>query len=136
MKLSEDEVKVAEYYFKGVEDVANVSILTNRRLVVVYGNAEESYPLSKITAVRVIFNRSSWMLVIGGIFALIGLASLGSNPLAGLFALAIGVGLGYLGWKGKTQLGITQMGGQKNYSVRGKEPKLIEFMDAINGKLG
>lgn len=36
----------------------------------------------------------------------------------------------------KTQLGITQMGGQKNYSVRGKEPKLIEFMDAINGKLG
>lgn len=30
---------------------------------------------------------------------------------------------------------ISQMGGQKRYSVKGKDPKLIEFMDAVNGRL-
>lgn len=66
MKFADDEVKASEYYFKGVEDVANMSVLTNRRLIVVYGNAEESYPLSKITAVRIVFNRSLWMQIVGG----------------------------------------------------------------------
>lgn len=135
MKLGEDEQKTAEYYFKGVEDVANMSVLTNRRLVVVYGNAEESYPLSKITAVKTIFNRTWWMVIIGGIIALIGLSGLGNNVLGGLIGLAIGGGLGYLGWKGKTRLLIGQMGGEKSYAVRGKSQKLMEFMDSVNSKL-
>lgn len=42
MKFGEDEEKKDEYYFKGLGDVANMSILTNRRLAVVYRNAEES----------------------------------------------------------------------------------------------
>jgi len=40
MKLADDESKVAEYYFRTSGDVANVTFLTNRRIVVVYGNAE------------------------------------------------------------------------------------------------
>lgn len=92
-----------------------MGVLTNRRLVVVYGNAEESYPLSKITAVR--------------------LGLLAQNVVAGLIGLAIGGGLGYLGWKGKTLLLISQMGGEKYYAVRGKDSKLTEFMDAVNSKL-
>jgi hypothetical protein len=135
MKLGEGEEKIAEYYFKGVNDVANMSVLTNRRLVVVYGNAEESYPLSKIVAVKTIFNRSWGMLIVGAIIALIGLGMLGNNVGAGIVVLAIGGGLGYLGWKGKTALLINQMGGEKYYKVRGKDPKLIEFMDAVNSKL-
>ncbi len=138
MKLGEGEEKIAEYYFPGVfggTNVANMSILTNRRLVVVYRNAEESFPLSKITAVRIIFNRSWWMLIVGGIIALIGLGTLDNNVLGGLICLAIGGGLCYLGWKGKTRLLISQMGGEKYYPVRGKSQALIEFMDAVNSKL-
>ena len=139
MKFGEDEEKIMEYYFKGVGDVANISILTNRRLVVVYGNAEESYPLSKITAVRIIFNRSLSNLIVGGFLALLGLNGLGEGSagglVGGLISLAIGGGLGYLGWKGKTRLLISQIGGQKYYVVRGEDPKLTEFMDAVNSKL-
>ncbi len=135
MKLGEDEAKVTEYYFKGVGDASNMSVLTNRRLVIVYGNAEESYPLSKITAVRIVFNRSWLLLIVGGILALIGLGTLSQNAGGGLVGLAIGGGLGYLGWRGKTRLLISQMGGQKYYAVRGKDSKLTEFMDAVNSKL-
>jgi len=42
MKLGDDEQKLAEYYFKDTGDVSNMSVLTNRKLVVIYGNAEES----------------------------------------------------------------------------------------------
>ncbi len=135
MHVGEGEEKIDEYYFPGAfggTNVANLSVLTNRRLVVVYGNAEESYLLSKITAVRIIFNRSRWMLIVG---ALIGLASLGDNVLGGLIGLAIGGGLCYLGWKGKTHLVISHMGGEKHYPVRGKSQALIEFMNAVNSKL-
>ncbi len=135
MKIGEGEEKITEYYFKGLGDVANMSTLTNRRLVVVYGNAEESYPLSKIAAVKIIFNRRWAMLIIGVILALIGLGMLGQNVGGGLVSLAIGGGLAYLGWKGKTQLLINQMGGEKHYAVRGKDQKLIDFMDAVNSKL-
>ena len=135
MKLGEDEQKVAEYFFKGGEDVANMSVLTNRRLVVVYGNAEESYPLSKITAVKIIFNRSWKLMILGGLLAIIGLAMLWSTPLAGLLILAIGCVIVFWGWRGKTRLLISQMGGQKYYDVSGKDPKLTDFMDAVNSKL-
>lgn len=135
MKLGEGEEKIAEYYFKGINDAANMSVLTNRRLVIVYGNAEESYPLSKIAAIKIIFNRSLGMLIVGIILAIIALSQLGQNAVGGLFFLGIGGGLGYLGWKGKTQLLINQMGGEKYYKIRGKDQKLIEFMDAVNSRL-
>ena len=135
MKLGDGEEKIAEYYLKGLNDVANMSILTNRRLIVVYGNAEESYPLSKIAALKIIFNHSWLMLIVGVIIALIGLVMLGDNVAAGIIAMAVGGGLGYLGWKGKTQLLINQMGGMKYYKVMGKDQKLIDFMDMVNSKL-
>lgn len=112
-----------------------MSVLTNRRLIVVYGNAEESYPLSKITAVKIIFKRSIAMLVIGVLIALGGLGALSSSVLAGLAMLLIGGAMAYFGWKGKTHLGITQMGGEKSYSVRGRDAALDEFMHAVNTKL-
>jgi hypothetical protein len=135
MKLGDDEQKLAEYYFKGTGDVSNMSVLTNRRLVVIYGNAEESYPISKITAVKVIYNRIIWMIVIGVLLALFGLAMIGDNAGAGLVGLAIGAGLVYLGWKGKTHLLIKQMGGEKYYAVRGKDKALQDFIESVNSKL-
>lgn len=135
MNIAADETKVGEYYFKNPGDVANMSVLTNRRLIVVYGNAEENYPLSKITAVKVIFNRSFGVLILGALLLLPGLGLLTDAPLAALVSLASGAGLIYLGWKGKTRLLISQMGGAKHYVVRGRSPKLTEFLDAVNGKL-
>ncbi|MDI6803847.1 MAG: hypothetical protein QME58_08375 [Bacteroidota bacterium] len=135
MKLGDDEQKVAEYFFKSAGDVSNMSILTNRRLVVIYGNAEESYPISKITAVKFIFNKSWAMIIIGAIIAFIGLAMLGSNAGAGLVALLIGAALAYFGWKGKTRLLINQMGGEKFYAVRGKDKALQDFIESVNSKL-
>jgi len=44
-------------------------ILTNRRLVIIYLDAEENYPFGKITAVKVIFKRSRKMVIIGIILA-------------------------------------------------------------------
>jgi hypothetical protein len=135
MKLGDDEQKVGEYYFKDASDVANMSVLTNRRLVIVYANAEESYPLSKITAVKVIFNRNLKLLIAGGVIALVGLLMLGSNAGSGLVAIVIGAGLGYLGWIGKTVLEIGQMGGHKLYKVRGQSQSLRDFIEAVNSKL-
>ena len=65
MKLGDDEQKLAEYYFKGAGDAGNMSTLTNRRLVVVYRNAEESYPLSKITAIRIIYEQIIGLMILG-----------------------------------------------------------------------
>lgn len=135
MQLGEGEELIGEWYFKKGGDVANVSKLTNRRLVVIYGNAEESYPLSKITAVRIIFNRSWLMLIFGGILALFSLAGFGEGGLALFIALPIGAGLVYLGWIGKTRLTISMMGGEKEYIVRGKGSSLKECMEAVNSRL-
>jgi hypothetical protein len=135
MKLADDETKVAEYYFKALNDVSNMSILTNRRLIVIYGNAEESFPISKITAVRLLFHRSKTMIIIGIIIALIGIALIKGSPVVGILGLAIGGAMAYFGIKGKTYLLIQQMAGDKEYVVRGKDQKLIEFIDAVNSKL-
>ncbi len=136
MKLGDDEQRVADYFFKGTGDVANMSVLTNRRLVVVYGNAEESYPLSKITAVKIIFNRSWRLVLLGGILALIGLGAFRSSAGAGLFSILAGAGLVYLGWLGKTNLWIGQMGGNKHYGKRGQAKKeMQDFVESVNAKL-
>lgn len=71
----------------------------------------------------------------GGGIALIGLVLFTQNGVVGLIGLSIGGGLGYLGWKGKTLLLISQMGGGKYYAVGGKDSKLTEFMDALNSTL-
>jgi hypothetical protein len=136
MKLGDDEQKVADYYFKGTSDVANMSVLTNRRLVVVYGNAEESYPLSKITAVKIIFNRSWLLMFVGVMLALIGYFVFRSSAGAGLLSIVAGAGLVYLGWLGKTNLWIGQMGGNKHYGRMGQAKKEMEdFVESVNAKL-
>jgi sulfite exporter TauE/SafE len=136
MKLADDENKVAEYFFRKSGDVANVTVLTNRRIVIVYGNAEESYPLSKITAVKTIYNRHWKLVILGAMLALIGVAVIRSSAVAGLLGVAAGAGLIYLGWLGRTNLLIGQMGGNKHYSVTGQAKQgMKDFIEVVNGKL-
>jgi len=70
MKLADDESPLLTYYFRGHSDDRNTSVLTNRRLVVIYRGLEESFPLSKITAVRVQFQRSILCVILGIVFML------------------------------------------------------------------
>jgi hypothetical protein len=135
MKLSEGEQKVSEYFFRAHGDVGHMAVLTNKRLVIVWANAEESYPLSKITAVKHIFNRRMGALVAGVVFILIGFGVFGDSTGAGLFCLAIGAALAWWGWLGKTQLLISQMGGEKFYSLRGKAPRLMDFIESVNATM-
>lgn len=135
MNIGENEEKISEYYFKGTNDVKNMSVLTDRRLIVNYKNAEESYPLSKITAVKTIFNRSWFMTIFGGIIALVSLSVFAESIVSGSIVLVVGGALTYFGWIGKTQLLIKQMGGEKFYKVRGKDTKLTDFMDLVNSRL-
>jgi hypothetical protein len=135
MRVADGESKLGEYYFKGVGDVANMSAVTDRRLVITYGNAEESYPLSKITSVRVIYYRSWKMMLGGAVITFIGLTALASNVVGGLVCIIIGGALIFFGWKGKTQLEIGQMGGNKIYPIRGQDPLLMEFMHTVNSRL-
>ena len=70
MNLGEGESPLATYFFRGTSDQHNTSVLTSRRLVVIYKGLEESYPLSKITAVRAQFQRSILMVLLGAVFML------------------------------------------------------------------
>lgn len=139
MKLGEGEEKIGEWHFVGtsygVVPVRLATHLTNRRLVIVSRDGEESYPLSKITAVKTTFSRSWGVILVGLIVMFFALDFLRSEPLAMTIILAIAGGLGYLGWRGETKLVIGQMGGDKGYAVGGKSPQLMEFMEAVNSKL-
>lgn len=149
MQLGPDEQKLAEYYYKQRDGAPtpsflakffrrryiNISVLTNRRLIVAYGNAEESYPLSKITAIKFVFNRSWVAIVIGIIAAIAGITKIYDSISAGVILLIIGVILIYFGWRGKTQLFISQMGGNKYYKVVGRDQGLQSFIDAVNSRL-
>ena len=139
MKFGENEVKEYEYYFKtgffggGANDVSHMTTLTNRRLVVTWGNAEHSYPISKITAVKSLFNRNIKLMVVGMIVFFMGGAI---GDAVGLIMIVFGVVIMCLGWKGNTSLQIGQMGGNEFYTVKGKADKeLTELIDVINSKL-
>ena len=112
-----------------------MATVTNRRLVVTYKNAEESFPLSKINAVRIVFNRSIKMMIVGGIAALAGLGAISNSVLAGLVLIAIGAALLYFGWIGKTKIAIGQPGGDKYYNASGVSTQLKDFVEVVNGRL-
>jgi hypothetical protein len=144
MKLADDEIIKAEYVFdniksKNYSDDSNKSILTNKRLIVIYNDAEENYPLSKITAVK-IKTHSSPILLMVGIFLLVGvfLALFGGSRLGSsefLIILILPTVLIYLGLRKKTGLIISQSGGEKKYLVKAGDKKLQDFIDTVNHSL-
>lgn len=142
MRLGEGEVKEYEYCFKkrssggSTDDVSRMTTLTNRRLVVTWKNAEHSYPLSKITAIKLVFERNTKLLVGGVILGLIGVSNLRSSPAGSIVPSLIAAAIIYFWWKGRTRLQIGQMGGNEYYTVSGMDDKnLTNLIDLVNNKL-
>jgi len=154
MKLSDGEKQISKYFFKGLpEDHNNMSILTDRRLIVIYRNGEESYPLTKITSVKYYEYYEWWKLILGGIISIWGIilllgvvAQIFTKVESGVSVIFIMIAeiifayiVGYLlliksGLRKKTKLIIGQMGGTKKYTVK-KSEALTDFIDEINKKL-
>ncbi len=69
-----------------------------------------------------------------GLFRVFGaLASL--LPLAALACAAGGGALGWLGWLGSTTLVLDLAGSQRVYAVRGRNPALMDFSEAVSERL-
>lgn len=126
MKLAEDEKIISSFDFL---------TLTNKRLIVSYRNAEESFPLSKITAVRFIYQRTSWMIILGLVFLLPVIFGGDLGFLARFISFIIAGFFLYFGIKGKSQLLIDQLGGAKYFNLSGKSQELMNFIDDINSRL-
>ncbi len=140
--LAQDEEIKASYFFENVKnkeysDDSNKSILTNRRLIVIYRNSEENYPLSKITAVKVVDLQKRWLILVGAIIALIffpiGAYGMGGGEKMPLFI--VGVICLLIGLRKRTALAINQMGGEKKYLVNKLDEELKVFITAVNHSL-
>ncbi|HEX6321955.1 MAG TPA: hypothetical protein VFZ84_24040, partial [Burkholderiales bacterium] len=69
-----------------------------------------------------------------GLFRVFGaLASL--LPLAALACTAGGAALGWFGWLGSTTLVLDLAGSQRTYAVRGRNPALMDFSEAVSERL-
>ena len=143
MKLAYDETTKAEYLFRAIKNKeygedSNKNILTNKRLIIIYNDAEESYPLSKITAVKIKTFKNLKLFFIGiGLFLVL-LSMLAGGKLGGkelLVLLIPSVILIILGLRKKTGLIINQMGGEKKYLVRKVDESLKKFIDSVNHSL-
>lgn len=69
-----------------------------------------------------------------GLFAFFGLLA-GLLPLAALACAAAGAALGALGWMGSTTLVLDLAGSQRSYAVRGRNPALLDFAEAVSERL-
>ncbi len=75
MNVSPGEQIIDQYFFRvGSADSNNTGILTNRRLVFVYHAAEEYYPVSKITLLKIGFKRSYFMMVAAMLLVIFGVS--------------------------------------------------------------
>lgn len=134
IKLGDDERRLQEYYHMGSSDSSmRTTVLTNKRLIIASKNTEESYPLSKITAIKIGYKRLWGMVVIGAITCLIGLGLL--STFFGFVLVSTGLPFLYYGWMGKTKVVINQMGGEQSYSVWGNDEEFREFMDAVKQQM-
>ncbi|MEO0151721.1 MAG: hypothetical protein ABIL49_03150 [candidate division WOR-3 bacterium] len=133
MRLTEGEEKIAEYHFK---KGGKILILTNKRLVVIYKNSEESYPLNKIISVKISQYRFWIWSVIGLAMIILGFFSLPSDfSIIGLILIISGILLVFFGLQKKLLVVITHQGGQKKFEGGSKDKELIDFIDAVNSKL-
>ncbi len=163
MKLADNEKQISQFFFKGLPgDSNNMSIITDRRLIVVYKNGEESYPLTKITAVKYYEFYPLWKIILGGLLLLVSILLLSlpfrnalmyysgnayyvlnylfhyfMHPISILVLLVFFASIWLLisGFKNKTtKLVIGQMGGTQKYTVK-KSEALLDFIEEINKKL-
>jgi hypothetical protein len=56
-------------------------------------------------------------------------------PFLGVLVALGGIALGALGWVGRTTLVLDLAGSERLYSVRGRNPGLLDFSEAIGERL-
>lgn len=118
----------------------NLVVLTNKRLVVSKEKEEESYPLSKITGVKVLQVKRGLVRNVGRVLCGLGFGfALVLNSNGGIIEIGLSVLMGIVGLlmiflKDRTRLHILQMGGEKSYDVL-SDPKLFAFIEMVNQRL-
>lgn len=138
MKFGDQESKLASYCCKDELGRKISCILTNRRLVISDKSGEESYPLGKVTMVSTVFGRYWWVMLIAMLTAFTCLADIafrGEASSSSFVGFSLAGIMFYLWFIGYTKFSIGQMGGNKRYSIFGKDEKLTAFVDAVNEKL-
>ncbi|MEI8015201.1 MAG: hypothetical protein WCH20_10235 [Nitrospira sp.] len=138
MKFGDQESKLADYCCKDELGRKISCILTDRRLVISDKNSEENYPLGKITVVSTVYGRYWWVIVIAVLTAFTCLADIafrGEASSSSFVGFTLAGIMSYLWFIGYTKFSIGQMGGNKRYSIFGKDEKLMAFVDAVNEKL-
>lgn len=161
MRLGPNEQIIQRYYFNGAAK-GDCGVLTNQRLEMTFGANVDSYPLSKITAIKTSKGKlgtaaiyglafawfSLWLYnrydpdallqaeflpwMIGALAAVLTVMAISSLVIILFVLIAV--------WKGKTEFVIRGVGpktpfGPKHYWVDGRNGGLYDFMEAVNSRL-
>jgi hypothetical protein len=136
MKLSINEEFISDYKFNESGSQTNQIVLTDKRLVIIYGNSEESFPLSKITAVKVAYKQWKILLYIGLVFFVLLGVLMGSGRMLGgmeiLIVSIVPIIMIIVGLRKSTLFSINHMGGEKTYKVKKYDDKLDQFIEKVN----
>lgn len=140
MSLNKRDDIIDVFYFRGEKYNNYVGTLTTNRLIIKYKNTEESFPLNKITSIKINYSKGYYLLIAGiinvlGIIYLILIKSDLTNMMVNIFFLIIGFVSILLGYWGNTKFYIGQANGNRTYSVIGKNDKLFEFKEKVNSMI-
>ena len=104
-------------------------------------NHLETLPLAAIASLRVAYERDARRLGWGVALLIVALLLFAvSGPLAELAGtasaeMAAGIALGVVGWLGNTTLVLDFAGSERVYPVRGRNPGLLDFSEAVCERL-
>ena len=93
----------------------------------------ETVPFSRITALKVAFERDPRRLGWGVALVIVALLLLALAAPIG--SLSHGAALGVLGWHGATTLTLVLGGAERAYSVRGRDMLLLDFAEVAAERL-
>lgn len=128
------------FYFRGDKNKNYIGTLTKNRLIIKIKNTEESFPLNKITSIKINYSKRYYFIV-SGIILVFGMIWLTvykfnqTNIIVNLFFFIIGLISILFGYLGRTKIYIGQANGNRAYFVAGKNDKLFEFKDKVNNMI-
>jgi len=160
LELGPGEKIVAKYFFPGSSALGKEAVLTSKRLVLITGSKRETYPLNRISAVRVETGRNWISFVALAACAGVGMAVplvVGfvsqTIPASATVAVAEILTVGYifavvgaasgiaclwgawLAYRGYTRLAVDLESGTKTYEVQNLHPELLVFVTQVEHAL-
>lgn len=139
--LAEDENILSEVAFTTSENKSNQFILTNKRLIILWKNAQENFPLSKITSIG-IYREKNWSAILNGLILMLASSAMWKFDHSSILLAGSAVGmmlasiiLFIAGVIGTSSVMISYIGGSKKYDVEGANKNLMTFMDLLNHRL-